>query len=374
MSLDKFRGAKASPDYTYISLIAVMIVFGLIMISSSSVVVASEIYNNTYAFVTRQIMALSIGVVAAIILSRINYRLWRQLATLFLFGSFILLLIVFIPGVGKAAKGAARWIDLGFFQLQPSELVKISYILYLSAWIEKRENRLQFVQEGLLPFIVLLAPIVLILMAQRDLGTLLVVLITSGVMFFASGAPYKHIAVAGAIGVGLVALLILIAPYRMKRLTTFLNPGADKLGAGYHINQASLAIGSGGLFGRGFGQSLQKYLYLPEPQTDSIFAVVVEELGFFRATLVLAFIGLVAYRGYQISARAPDVFGRMVAFGITSWFLFQALLNLAAIMGLVPLTGVPLPFISYGGTSLIMSLVGVGILVNISRYTHSVQR
>jgi cell division protein FtsW len=173
-----------------------------------------------------------------------------------------------------------------------------------------------------------------------------------------------------AIGVGLVALLIKIAPYRLERFTTFLDPSADKLGAGYHINQSLLAIGSGGLWGRGFGQSLQKYLYLPEPHTDSIFAIVVEELGFLRAVLVLVVIGLFIYRGYQVAFRAGDDFGRMVAFGVTTWLLVQCVLNIAAIMGLVPLTGVPLPLISYGGTSLIASLIGIGIVVNISRQSY----
>ncbi len=332
--------------------------------------ISMEIYNQNYGFVTKQAVALVLGVVAAIILSRIDYHLWRKYATYLLVGSFILLLIVFIPGLGKAAKGAARWIDLGFFQLQPSELVKISYVLYLSAWFERRGDRIKYIPEGLLPFVLILIPVIGILMAQRDLGTLLVVLITSGIMFFAAGAPYSQIGLGAAVGVGLIGLLILLAPYRLQRLTTFLNPEADKLGSGYHINQALLAVGSGGAWGKGFGKSLQKYLYLPEPQTDSIFAIITEELGFFRALLVLAVIGLVGYRGYQISARAPDVFGRMVAFGITTWFLFQALINLGAILGLVPLTGVPLPFISYGGTSLIVSLAAVGILLNISRFNY----
>jgi cell division protein FtsW len=189
-------------------------------------------------------------------------------------------------------------------------------------------------------------------------------------MFYISGATATQISTGLIAGVALVAVLIMIEPYRMKRLTTFLDPGADKLGAGYHINQSMIAIGSGGLLGRGFGHSLQKYLYLPEPHTDSIFAITVEELGFFRSILVLMVIGLLAYRGYQIAYRAGDDFGRMIAFGITTWFLFQALINIGAIMGLIPLTGVPLPFISYGGTSLIMSLVGVGVMLSIAKYSY----
>jgi cell division protein FtsW len=371
MALDRFRAAhKANPDFTYMTLIAILVLFGLVMISSSSVVVSMEVFNRNYGFVTKQAIALGIGIVGAIMLSRIDYHVWRRLATPILVTSFILLLIVFLPGIGKSAKGAARWINLGFFQLQPSELVKISYILYLAAWFERRGDRMKFIQEGLLPFVVLLIPVVGILMLQRDLGTLLVVLVTAGIMFFVSGAPYSHLGIGVLSGIGLIALLIIVQPYRMQRLETFLNPSADKLGSGYHINQALLAVGSGGAWGKGFGKSLQKYLYLPEPHTDSIFAIITEELGFFRALLVLAVIGLVAYRGYQIASRAPDDFGRMAAFGITSWFLFQSIINLGAILGLLPLTGVPLPFISYGGTALIISLAGVGIMINISRYSY----
>lgn len=371
MALDRWRAAhKANPDYTYMTLIAILVLFGLVMIASSSVVISTEIYNQNYGFVTKQAVALVVGVIGAIILSRIDYHLWRKYATYLLVGSFILLLVVFIPGLGKSANGASRWIDLGFFQLQPSELVKISYIMYLAAWFERRGDRIKYISEGLLPFILLLIPVVLILMGQRDLGTLLVVLITAGAMFFASGAPYSQLGIGAAIGVSLIGVLILIAPYRLERLTTFLNPAADKLGSGYHINQALLAVGSGGAWGKGFGGSIQKYLYLPEPHTDSIFAIVSEELGFFRSLLVLAVISLVAYRGYQIAMRAADDFGRMVAFGITSWFLFQALINLGAILGLLPLTGVPLPFVSYGGTALIVSLDAVGILLNISRSSY----
>ncbi len=370
MSLDRFRHHKASPDYTYLTLAAVLILFGLVMISSSSAVLSLEAYQHNYAYVSRQIIGLVLGLIGAVIVSRVEYRVWRRLSTPLLIMTFVLLLVVFIPGLGKAAKGAARWIDIGPFQLQPSEILKISFILYLSAWLEKRGKDLQQIHKGLIPFLVLLAPVILLLMAQRDMGTLLVILATAGAMFFVAGAPYVQLVTGFGIGTALMGLLILIEPYRLQRLTTFLNPSADRLGAGYHINQSLLAIGSGGWLGRGFGKSLQKYLYLPEPHTDSIFAITVEELGFLRSFLVLAVITLFAYRGYQISLRAGEPFGRLVAFGITSMFLFQSLINIAAILGLVPLTGIPLPLISYGGSSIVMSLIAIGIMINISRYRY----
>lgn len=370
MSLDRFRPRKASPDFTYITLVALLVLFGLVMIASSSVVLSVEIYNQNYGFVIKQVTALVLGVIAAIVVSRIDYRTWRQFVTPILIATLILLVLVFIPGIGKSAKGAARWIALGSFQLQPSELLKIAVVLYFAAWIEKRGTLVKSFEHGFLPFVLLVLPVVVLLVLQRDLGTLLVTLIIAALMFFNGGASYSHMALGATLGVVMIIFLIAIAPYRMQRLTTFLDPEADRLGAGYHINQSLLAVGSGGLWGKGFGQSLQKYLYLPEPHTDSIFAIITEELGFFRSLLVLGLIGLLAYRGYQIAFRAGDMFGRMVAFGITSWFLFQSLLNIAAILGLVPLTGVPLPFISYGGTSLIVSLLAVGIMVNISRQTY----
>jgi cell division protein FtsW len=372
MSLDRFRPAsKASPDYTYFSLAVILILFGLVMISSSSVVLSVEIYNQNYAYVIKQAIALGIGFIVAMIISRIDYRVWRRWVTPFLVCSLILLILVFIPHLGKSAKGAARWIDLGFFQLQPSELLKLSFILYLAAWLEKKGKAIKSFSEGLVPFLLLLAPIILLLIVQHDLGTLLIILGTSALMFFVAGATLSQIGIGGAIGLSLVSFLIRIAPYRLERLTTFLNPTeANKFTSGYHINQSLIAIGSGGLWGRGFGQSLQKYLYLPEPHTDSIFAIIVEELGFFRSILVLIVIGLLAYKGYQIALKASDGFGRMVAFGITTMLLLQAVLNIGAILGLIPLTGVPLPFISYGGTSLLASLVAVGLMLAISKYRY----
>lgn len=369
MGLDRFRAHKANPDFIYIALVAILVLFGLVMISSASVVLSVELYNENYAFVLKQATALGIGLVGAAIVSRVPFMQWQKWAPVFLFMSLMLVLLVFIPGLGKTANGASRWIAIGGFQLQPSELLKLSFIFYLAAWIKKRGNRIRDFYEGFLPFGMLVVPLIVLLMLQRDMGTLLVLLAIATSMFFMSGASRSHMLIGAVVGVVMLGMLIAAAPYRMQRLTTFLNPGADKLGAGYHLNQALIAVGSGGLWGRGFGESLQKYLYLPEAHTDSIFAITVEELGFFRSLIVLAVIALLAYRGYQIAGRLSDVFGRMVVFGITTWFLFQALLNIGAILGVVPLTGVPLTFISYGGTSLIVNLLAVGVVVNASKYS-----
>lgn len=366
MSLDRFRPRKRSPDYIYLGLAITLVLTGLIMISSSSVVIAVETYNQTYGFVVRQLIALGLGVIVGVLASRITFDRWHQLTLPFFIGSLILMLLLLVPGLGKETKGAVRWINLGLFQLQPSEVLKLATILYVSAWLERRINVIrQF--DTLLAFAVLLMPIVIIMMLQRDLGTLLVILLTLAVMYFVAGASRAQVVAGSVVGLLLVVMLIVIEPYRLERLATFRNSGSDTLGAGYHINQANLAIGSGGWFGRGFGQSIQKYLYLPEPHTDSIFAITVEELGFLRSTFILALIGAFAYRGYRIAYRSGETFSRLLAFGLTSMFLLQSIINIAAILGVVPLTGVPLPFISYGGTSLVVSLVAVGIMVSISR-------
>lgn len=370
MALDRFRVHKAAADYTYLSLVMALILFGLVMISSSSVVVSVEKYGGNYSFVIKQAVSLVIGVIAAIITSRIDYKIYRKYAAPMLGISLLMMVVVFIPGIGKSANGASRWIDIGPFQLQPSEILKLSMIMYVAAWIERRGAELKTFANGLIPFLVLVGGIGLLVIAQRDMGTTSVIVFTSALMFVVAGATGTQIAFGAMLGVVAFVGLIIAAPYRYQRLTTFLNPAADTLGAGYHINQSLLAIGSGGLWGRGFGQSLQKYLYLPEPHTDSIFAITVEELGFFRSSLVIVLVGLLAYRGFQIANRAGDTFGRLVALGITSWFLFQAFMNLGSILGLMPLTGLPLPFVSYGGTSLILSLAAVGVMMNISKQSY----
>ncbi len=366
MSLDRFRPQKRNPDYIYIGLAIVLVLIGLIMISSSSVVIAVETYNQTYGFVLRQLVALAIGTVGAVVASRIPYQGWRKLTLPFFVFSLCLVIFMLVSGLGKETKGAVRWINLGWFQLQPSELLKLSSILYVAAWLEKRTHIIrQF--ETLIAFCLILAPIIVLMLLQRDLGTLLIILITLGILFVMAGASVTQITVGLVTGFALVLFLIVIEPYRFSRLKTFRNAGAETLGAGYHINQANLAIGAGGWWGRGFGQSLQKYLYLPEPQTDSIFAITVEELGFVRSTFILVLIGMFAYRGYQIAHQAGEAFARLLAYGLTTMLLLQAVINIAAIMGLIPLTGVPLPFISYGGTSLVSSLFAVGIMISISR-------
>ncbi len=359
------------PDYLLIFIIAVITIFGLIMLSSASAVIAFQKFGDSGYFVKRQIIyGLSLGIFGFIFAYKVRYSWWKKMSFIFLLFTIILLLAIFIPGLGFTSGGARRWIQLGGVLIQPTELAKLTFLLYLSSWLEKRDRKsLQDPAFGLTPFLIMLGVITLLIMLQPDLGTMSVIVLIALTVFFVGGAPLKHLLYIILGGSLLFGLLIKIAPYRAARFTVFLNPSLDPQGIGYHINQALLAIGSGGIWGLGLGHSRQKYNYLPEVTGDSIFAVIAEELGFiFSLILVILFLVLM-YRGFKIAKRAPDQFGRLLAAGITVWLTLQAFVNIAAMAGLLPLTGIPLPLVSYGSSAIAVALTAVGILVNISKHT-----
>lgn len=365
MSLDRFRKSGGKMDYWILFLIFGLCIFGLLMIYSSSAVLSFEQYGINNYYFKKQLVSFGIGLVALVITSAIDYRFWQKYATVFLAITVVLLISVFI--FSSHISGAQRWIRVGFINIQPSELTKLAFIIYLAAWLTKRKDQIANFKQSFIPFVIIVGVIGFLIIKQPDMGTMSVIVGTAVIMFYCSGAPLWQMGV-GALGlVGVFLLLIKSAPYRMQRLMVFLNPSAEKLGAGYHINQALLAIGSGGWFGLGFGQSKQKYLYLPEPHTDSIFAITTEELGFLRASVVIVIFILIAIRGYNIAKKAPDQFSRLLAIGITSWIVVQFFINIGAMIGIMPLTGVPLSFVSYGGSSLMMLLAATGILLNISK-------
>lgn len=368
MALHEYRSRPSGRIDAWLLLAVLCLVgFGLVMISSSSVVVASQQFDNSYAFVIRQAGHLGVGLVFLTVFALIDYRVWQRIAPALLVTIFVLLVATKIPGIGASYKGAQRWIALGPISFQATEMIKICSILYVSAWLAARGDRIRSLAQGFAPFAVLLSSILLLILWQPDAGTAMVTASTLVSIYVVAGAPALHLLFGGALGGSLLGLIILAEPYRLERFTTFLDPEKATLGAGYHINQALLAVGAGGLWGLGFGQSKQKFLYLPEPQTDSIFAITIEELGFARSVLVLCMILFVLYRGYRIARAATDPFGRYVATGVTSLIAFQSFVNIGAMLGILPLTGVTLPFISYGGSSLIGMMAGVGILLNISR-------
>jgi len=349
-------------------LTCILVVFGLVMLSSASVVKSFEHKGNNYYYFIHQLLSGAIpGIAVLLIASFIDYRKWKRFAAPLLFITLILLILVLIPGITVEAGGARRWINLGPLSLQPTEIAKLTFLLYLTTWIEKREKGIKDFNTGFLPFISIVGIVCFLIMLEPDLGTMSVIVFSAIVVYYIAGARLSHLALLGVSGVALITLLIKTAPYRLARFTVFLNPELDPSGIGYQINQALLAVGSGGLFGKGLGRSVQKYNYLPEVTGDSIFAVIAEELGFFRIIFLLILFALFGIIGFTISKRAPDFYGRILAAGITTWIVFQAFVNIAAMLSLVPLTGIPLPFISYGGTALLVSLSAVGILINIGR-------
>ncbi len=360
------------PDYKLIVLLAVIVVFGLVMLSSVGAVIAYQKFGDSYFFVKKQfLLGIFPGIVLAFIFSKIPYHTWRKIAFPLLVISILLLVSVFIPGLGSTHNTRSHsWLLIAGFSLQPSEIVKLTFLMYLASWLEQRGERgVKDFSYGFLPFLVVLGVIMFLMILQPDIGTMAIIVLIALSVYYVAGAHLKHLVILGLGGLGLFALLIKIAPYRLARFTIFLNPELDPQGIGYHINQAFLAIGSGGFFGRGFGQSRQKFNYLPEITGDSIFAVIAEELGFFLTIMVVALFVAFAYKGFKIALSSPDTFGKLLAVGITSWIVFQSFINIGAMVGLMPITGVPLPFISYGGTAMTMNLAAMGILINISKYS-----
>lgn len=364
------KGSARHFDRTLFFTLLTLLGIGLIMIASAGVVYGRVRFGDDYYFLKQQMLGLGVGLLFLYILQKIDYHVWQRFVVPIFIVAIVLLVLVFIPGFGTTVYGAARWVELGPLSFQPSEVMKFAIILYLSAWLSsKGRAKASDFFEGLVPFLALLSVVGFLIIKQPDTGTLGLIFLISLAIFFASGASIVHIFSLFAGGIFALFILIKMAPYRMQRFLVFMNPDHDPMGFGYQMTQALLAIGSGGVLGAGLGQSRQKFNYLPEPVTDSIFAVLGEELGLIGATIVVGLFLFLAWRGVRIALRAPDEFGRLLAVGIVSWIVFQAFINISAITGLIPLTGIPLPFISYGGTSLAVLLAAVGILLNISKHS-----
>lgn len=358
------------PDYVVTGVLLILLMIGLVMLSSAGSVLGFQQFGDSNYFLKKQLFSLFLGLVALAVTFSIDYHFWRKWAVPLMILTIGALVLVFMPGIGSTLLGGRRWIHIGPLFFQPSELAKLTFLFYLAAWFEQREHAVGQWRSGVMPFLLTLGVMAGLLLLEPDLGTTVVLVMMSVTIFFSAGGSWRHLASLAGIGAALLLLFIKIEPYRAQRLTVFLNPALDPQGIGYHINQALLAIGSGGLFGLGLGHSRQKFNYLPEPAGDSIFAVTAEELGFFFALIFIALWVVLINRGLSIARRAPDQFGRLVAIGITFWLGFQAFLNIGALSGVLPLTGVPLPFMSYGGSALIVSLAAIGVLLNISRQTH----
>lgn len=366
--MSKIKKTFEEVDRPFLLVVFILLGIGLLMIASAGVLYGETRFNDAYFFFKRQLIGLSIGLFAMYLFSRISYHIWRPLSVPIFVVALILLVLIFIPGIGTSAYGAARWIELGPISFQPSEVMKFAIVLYLSAWLAgKGKEKTEDFYEGLVPFLAVLFLVAFLILKQPDTGTLFLIFGMSMSIFFYSGANLKHIAGMGALALLSFFILLKTAPYRMQRFLVYMNPEHDPQGFGYQMTQALVAIGSGGLFGVGLGYSHQKFNYLPEPVTDSIFAIFGEEFGFVGTTVLISLFVFLALRGIRIAKNAPDRFGELLGIGIVSWIIIQAFVNISAITGLIPLTGVPLPFVSYGGTSLAVLLSAIGILLNISR-------
>lgn len=348
-------------DWLFLGCVLFLVFFGVVMVYEASSISALVDFGDKYYFLKEQLKWAVLGLGMMFAASFFDYHRYYKLAVPILLITIALLVLVFIPGLGVKALGAHRWINLRFFVLQPSELTKIAVVIYLSAWLSYKEHGRFYA------FLILTGILVGLVIMEPDLGTAFIIIAICIMVYFISGAPIKHFLVLLPASIAGIFTLAISAPYRFQRLTTYLNPSSDPLGASYHIRQILIALGSGGLTGVGLGKSRQKFSYLPEATTDSIFAIIAEELGFIGGAVLILVFFLLIYRGFKISQKAPDSFGRLLGSGITCWIAIQTLVNLAAMVSLLPLTGIPLPFISYGGSSLVVMMAACGILLNIER-------
>ena len=349
-------------------ILTILIIFGLAVLSSAGIIDANKRFGSAYYYFFHQLLyGIAPGVFLAYILSRINYKVWRKLSLIILLGALALMTLVFVSHFGFGAKGATRWLSIGGIVFQPAEILKLSLVIYLAAWFGGRKEYVRNQVYSVAPFFIILIFAGLLLALQPDIGTLIVVCFIAMGMYFIHGVNLKHLAVIFGIGVILLSGLIYFKSYRLDRILSFVNQNADTRGISYHVNQAKIAIGSGGIFGVGFGHSTQKRGFLPEPVGDSIFAIIAEELGLIGALATVGLFIVLCFTLTQIAMATADPFGRLFVSGINIWIMAQAFINIAAISGLAPLTGIPLPFISYGGTAMIALLAGLGIVFNITK-------
>lgn len=359
---------KRGIDKIYLTSVILITAFGFITFFSASfgLLVKNDALANSVLF--NQTIGLILGCIAFFIASKINYLLYRKHALVIFALALCINTLLFIPGITLTHGGASRWLDFRYFTIQPSEILKIGFIIYLAGWLAVVKGRIENLKLGILPFMCILAIISVLLLAQSDTDTLMVIGFTGVVMLFVAGAQIRHIALIGLIAVVFLSSIVMVRPYARQRIMTYFKPNNDPQGAGYQIQQSLIAIGSGQITGRGFGQSVQKFSYLPEPVGDSIFAVVAEEFGFIGTLILLSLYIFFLQRTFKIAARAPDTFSRLVVIGIGILVVVQSFMNMAAMLGLIPLTGQPLLFVSHGGTALAIVLGAAGIIANISRY------
>ena len=347
--------------------VIILSIFGLLMIYSSSSIWADFKFNDSFHFLKYQSIFFIIGLFIMIIISKLDYNFYYKNSNIILLISFILLILVLIPGIGTVRNGSRSWFGIGPLGIQPSEAAKISLIIFTSKYLSLNEKYISSFFKGVIPILLIVGIFFALIMLQPDLGTGLILFLSIISILYISGVSMKFFIGGGIIGVIGVIILIIIAPYRMDRITSFINPWKDPLGTGFQMIQSLYAIGPGGLLGLGLGNSIQKHFYLTEPQTDFIFSIISEELGVMGSIIVVSLFIIIFYRGIKISLNSKDIFSKYLSFGIMFQLIFQTIMNLSVVVGLIPVTGVTLPFLSYGGSSLLVSMASIGIILNISR-------
>ena len=356
-------------DYKLFISVALLALFGCFMVYTSSNIWAEFKFNNPYKYFINQFVFFILGLFIMYFVSKIDYKIYKKKSTLIISVCFILLVLVLIPGIGVVRNGSRSWFGLLGFGIQPSEVSKIGLVIFVSKYLSNNYTLMYDIKKGVFPIMSIILIFFLLIMLEPDFGTGMVITLSLVAMIFVSKVKISFFVKIGILGLFGIVGLIIVAPYRMARIVSFLNPWSDPLGSGFQIIQSLYAIGPGGLFGLGFGNSIQKHFYLPEPQTDFIFSIISEELGFMGVLIVSSIFVFIFYRCLKVSLNTKDLFGKYLSFGLSFMIIFQTILNLSVVIGLVPVTGVTLPFLSYGGSSLLVSMTCIGIILNISRNT-----
>lgn len=358
--LKPLHSQKKQIDIQLLLTTGILVLFGLLMVYDASAIQGLKDFKDSYYYIKQQLIWVALGIFVMFFFAGFDYKKFKLFALPLLLISAVLLIAVFIPGLGVSGGGAHRWLRIGGITIQPAEIIKLTGVIFLAAIFEKKTR--------LMPFLIMVTGVSFITaVLQKDLGSTIVFVATVVIMYFGAGGSIWHFIVALPVGLATLMVLIFTSGYRSKRILAFLDPFSDTQGFTYHISQVLIAFGSGGLFGLGLGNSRQKFEYIPQVSTDSIFAIIGEELGFVGGSVVIVLFALILIRGFKIVQNTHDNFGRILALGLTSWLGIQVILNLSSMTALMPLTGVPLPFISYGGSALVANLSAIGILLNISK-------
>jgi cell division protein FtsW len=358
---------KVSPDYWLFLLVLALLGLGVVMVYSASAILATDRFRDAHFFLKKQLFWAVLGLAVMWGVMAVDYRRWRPFVSPLLALAVVLLVLVLIPPFGQSINGTRRWLRWGPISVQPTELAKLVLVVYLADFLARRQAVIENLWRGVVPPLLVTGGVAGLVLLQPDLGSAVAIVGVVLCMLFVAGARLAHLGLIGSMAIPVVALAVFTASYRLRRVLTFLDPWADPRGAGFQIIQSYLALGGGGLLGRGLGESKQKLFYLPEPHTDFIFAILGEELGFVGAVVTVGLFGLLLWRGIRVGLRVADPFGALLAFGVTALLATQAAVNLGVVVGLLPTKGLPLPFVSSGGSSLLVAMAGVGLLLNVSQ-------